>query len=195
MCLYIKKHSCIQTAKKDKVVYKVLMKSNELIFPVKSEMKFKGIIKSIKCEGKIYIDERYNDIYFCTNETNLDGARGDTTLNYKYSWLFDEQVTSIIINKREYINNGIFITPYRRFPIIIGETYDSILEKNPKYINKGIHSFKNIKDAKNDADLYNVIVKCIIPKDSKYYKGIFNNVVSYASNKLKYVEIIYEKTK
>lgn len=176
MCLYIKKHSCIQTAKKDKVVYKVLMKNNKLIFPVKSKMKFKGIIKSIKCKGKIYID--------------------NTTLNYKYSLFFNERVTSIIINKRECINNDGFITPYKKFPIIIGETYDSILEKNPKYnINKGIHSFKNIKDAKNNANLYSVIVKCIIPKDSKYYKGIFNDVVSYASNKLKYVEIIYEKTK
>jgi hypothetical protein len=35
-----------------------------------------------------------------------------------------------------------------------------------------------------------IIAKCIIPKGSVYYRGKFDDYFSYASNQIKYVEII-----
>ena len=66
----------------------------------------------------------------------------------------------------------------------------------------GLHSFELLDDCKNNAfieKIYaykSVVVKCIIPKGSKYYKGKFNNYFtvysSYASDKIKYVEELFE---
>jgi hypothetical protein len=70
-------------------------------------------------------------------------------------------------------------------------------------IEKGLHSFTNLRDAKSfcqtqllDESYNYYIVKCIIPKNSKYYIGIFENKECYASNNIKYTtEIVYNHTK
>ena len=46
----------------------------------------------------------------------------------------------------------------------------------------------NYDDAKNDGP--GVIAKCIIPKGAEYYEGYFCGRKAYASNKLKYTEIV-----
>ena len=46
------------------------------------------------------------------------------------------------------------------------------------YINKGYHSYSTLDKAKEERNLYEVIVKCIIPKGSTYYINGRNEVVS-----------------
>ena len=71
-----------------------------------------------------------------------------------------------------------------------------ISDDDKRYIiNKGFHSFKHLKDAKIEIQLYpflydnNVIYKCIIPKGSKYYRGFFDRSISYCSESLILKEI------
>ena len=78
----------------------------------------------------------------------------------------------------------------------IGEEYTSklILQNDniSEIVTEALHSFSNLEEATADAeDDALVLIKCIIPKGSIYYKGrdCFNNQ-SYASNKLKYAKII-----
>ena len=64
-----------------------------------------------------------------------------------------------------------------------------------KGVDKGFHSFKTLKGAEYEASRYKrnrdlVIFKCIIPRGSSYYKGIFNDrYKSYCSNSIKLIEI------
>jgi len=94
-------------------------------------------------------------------------------------------------------------TPYKNFKIEIGETYKSelVLTKYHEFyasVSQGIHSLETIKNVRAviDGDFYEskatdfVIVKCIIPRFSRYYVGEFVNQKSFASDRLKYVEII-----
>ena len=46
------------------------------------------------------------------------------------------------------------------------------------YIDKGYHSYKTLDRAKAERNLYEIIVKCIIPKGSTYYINNFNEIVS-----------------
>lgn len=70
-------------------------------------------------------------------------------------------------------------------------------------IEKGLHSFTNLREAKSfcqtellDNSYHYYIVKCIIPKKSKYYFGRFGDREGYASNCIKYTEeIVYDHTK
>lgn len=92
-------------------------------------------------------------------------------------------------------NAGKYYTPYRDYRIIIGQTYMSKLElfQRDTYdkIEDGLHSYANLSDV---SELYEAssyyIVKCCIPKGSCYYQGIFNSKDSYASDCLRYDEII-----
>lgn len=92
--------------------------------------------------------------------------------------------------------DGSYVTPYQYASVKLGETYTSELrkEKNDSIVEIGIHSFKNLVDARNEKNYWDdpqEIVKCIIPKGSKYYEGDFSCLVdSYASTALKYLEII-----
>ena len=100
---------------------------------------------------------------------------------------------------------GRLFTFYRCDAIEIGETYisDIWLHKSSPFvpinlasITKGLHSFVSIKSLLN-AVCFNEhirIIKCIIPKGSEYYLGEFENKNdAYASNKLKYLEIVDPK--
>jgi hypothetical protein len=90
-----------------------------------------------------------------------------------------------------------FRTPYRDCLVKIGDIVTSDLVKSDDEIEVGIHSFVNKNDCINFGirDRKNIIVvECIIPKFTKYYKGIFGKRLSIASKKLIYKEIIYEIT-
>lgn len=95
----------------------------------------------------------------------------------------------------KYIHKNGYHTPYRLFPITIGDTYKSkleLIEREYKYgnsVEKGLHSFCNLDDVLT-IDSAEIIVKCIIPKGSKYYKGYFDGDASYASDTLYYEEIL-----
>ena len=78
-------------------------------------------------------------------------------------------------------------TFYQGFKVEMGETYTSELEKIDDSIEKGLHSFETMEGAKS---VSYIVAKCIIPKGSRYYEGIFNRDVSYASDKLTYIEIV-----
>ena len=61
------------------------------------------------------------------------------------------------------------------------------------YVEEGFHSFATLEDAINKAKYwygYNpIIVRCIIPKDSKCYVGTFWGGTSYCSESIKLIEI------
>ncbi len=189
MCLELKSNKIkSKIAKEDIVCYKrlehlttIINKSN-----IKDGVEFTGVINKIECSGKISIES--NRIFFCTNHPKLNGANSQNKYGYINSWIFDTAVTSIIINNKEVINLKI-VTPYRKFPIKIGKTYNSELIKKDEYVYEGLHSYKNLNDAKKHH--IGIYVECIIPKGSKYYEGKFDiDNAAYASDKLTYVKII-----
>ena len=196
MCLYLKSvKTRKQIAKKDIIVYKALDIRNKKINSVDKLKKlkhgdsFSGVINSIECEGKVSIDF-IGRIFFCTNEEKLNGNRTSDRFGYKYSWIKDPSIKKIIVNDETIYNIECvdeYYTPYQQFEVKIGETYFSKLDKWYNIVEKGLHSFETLKDAKDCRD---IIAKCIIPKGSEYYKGMFNDNISYASNKLTYLEII-----
>ena len=194
MCLSIKENAELLIAKRDMIVYKRLKlidnKTSELI---NDGDLFSGVINDINCNGKIH-KTKAGELFFCTNNYLLNGSESPEKFGYKYSWIMRPSVTSIIINGVEFIDklvsNTILHTPYMGANIIIGETYKSKLVVEDANVENGLHSFHTVLATKSDYFVNDVIVKCIIPKGSKYYKGKYGNYVSYASNTLKYVEII-----
>jgi hypothetical protein len=198
MCLRLKNESVKpQIAENDIVVYKFLEVGK--LKPEFHGKEFTGVIKNFTVNGKISIDKR---IFFCTNENHLDGFNADDKFGYKYSWAIDENVKSIkvdgveiIKNKRilDILKNSTILTPYQDTEIKIGETYKSKLIRYGLLIEDGIHSIKNLEDANHFAiSVKNrIVAKCIIPKGSEYYVGEYDDgYVSYASDTLKYVEIL-----
>ena len=95
-----------------------------------------------------------------------------------------------------------YTTPYQNKPVEIGSEYTSDLSGFDDKIIFGLHSFANLEDAISRASVTCdlgiwVVCKCLIPKGSRYYKGTFKiykptqkNVESFASNRLRYLEII-----
>jgi hypothetical protein len=201
MCLELKNESVkAKIAKNDIVVYKFLK-----VIKLKPEFhgkEFTGVIDGFNVNGKISIG---GDVFLCTNEINLDGAHTKDKFGYVYSWAIDENIKSIKsikVDGVEIIKDGCildnvkvltFLTPFQNVEIKIGETYKSELIGYGLSIEDGIHSFKSLEAAKRIAsfDKNSFVVKCIIPKGSKYYVGEYGNGhVSYASDTLKYVEIL-----
>ena len=187
MCLELKSNKTkSKIAKKDIICYKKLQRvSNIDRSDIQDGDEFTGTINKIECSGKISIE--FNRIYFCTNHPKLDGSRSLNRHGYLYSWVFDNDATSIIVNNKELIDLKIQ-TPYRDFIVEIGKTYDSVLVKNNGYVHAGLHSYKDPIDAKKYD--YGIYAECIIPKGSEYYEGTFWDMDSYASDKLTYVKII-----
>lgn len=103
-------------------------------------------------------------------------------------------------------------TPYQNQYVQIGRTYTSPIkiinlvqylfnrEKTTYQITEALHSFKYLKNCKEDSysvrvihfmNTYDqVIVKCVIPKGSEYYVGKFGRSICYASDKLVYLEVL-----
>lgn len=91
---------------------------------------------------------------------------------------------------------GTFYTTYYNMEIELGKIYKSKLDQSDEWggVEIGLHSFKLKKEAvedgqEEDAD---VVVKCIIPKGAKYYKGTFGNFESYVSNSIMYTTETYK---
>jgi hypothetical protein len=197
MCLELKNESVkAKIAKNDIVVYKFLKVRK--LKPEFHGKEFTGVIDDFTVNGKISI---VKDVFFCTDEIQLNGFKADDKLGYKYSWAIDKNVKSIEVDGVEIIKNGFvldsfkdstILTPFKNVEIEIGETYKSKLIRNGLSIEDGIHSVKSLKVAKRLTSLYETtfVAKCIIPKGSEYYIGNFNGYVSYASDTLKYVEIL-----
>ena len=72
--------------------------------------------------------------------------------------------------------------------------YKRILDKDLIYkIHKGFHSFSTYEGVRSDitsclSDV--IIVSCIIPKGSRYYRGVFGGEESYCSEAIIVEEII-----
>ena len=187
MCLELKSTKTkSKIAKKDIICYKRLEYLPTIkMSTIKDGDEFTGVINNNECSGKISIES--DRIYFCTNHPQLCGTDSKNKYGYVNSWIFNSVVTSIIINNKEIVNLQT-VTQYRNFPIEIGKTYDSKLIKKDEYVSQGLHSFKNLDDAKNF--YITTYAECIIPKGSKYYEGKFGNYDSYASDKLTYVKLL-----
>lgn len=187
MCLeLISNKAKSKIAKKDIVCYKRLEYLPTIdMSTIKDGDEFTGVIHTVQCSGKISIES--NKIYFCTNHPRLCGLDSKNKYGYNNSWIFDNTVTSIIINNKEVIDLKI-VTPYRNFPIEVGKTYDSQLIKKNGDVYQGLHSYKNLDDFKNS--YVTIYAECIIPKGSEYYEGKFGVSNAYASDKLTYVKII-----
>lgn len=87
-------------------------------------------------------------------------------------------------------------TPYRYRLITIGSTYESELKVKSRFfknsrVEDGLHSLVNKSDVSRCfRGTRGVVVKCIIPAGSRYFEGHFDIYMSYASDKITYVEII-----
>lgn len=95
---------------------------------------------------------------------------------------------------------GAIRTPYKKSIVKIGETYKSKLKKindeGDYIITLGLHSFADLKNCRMDAISWyqekfkTLYVKCVIPKGSQYYVGQFIGATSFASDTIKYLEIL-----
>lgn len=200
MCLKLESNKVkSRIAEDDIIVYKALTSEYTLNYSnnqskIKHGASFTGIIKgfgreNIKCEGKISIYD--TTIFFCTNNEKLNGNYAPDKLGYNYSWALDLNIIKIIIDDEVVIFSVIkaYLTPYQKVKIEIGKTYTSDLEKIDDIIERGLHSFEKI----DDVDILcgtDSTAKCVIPKGSAYYIGEFHGRVSYASDKLTYLEIV-----
>ena len=77
----------------------------------------------------------------------------------------------------------------------------SATEHKRKTIEKGLHSFAKIEDAKLFCNHHfkhsfkdYVIVKCIIPKNTKFYRGMFDDSDAYSSTKIQYTKELFSTT-
>lgn len=104
--------------------------------------------------------------------------------------------------------NGNWLTPFRSKKIEIGKTYESKLNCDfvayMEYsVDTGLHSMTDYNGARKLKEILTFveprrayeIVKCVIPKGSQYYEGIFkanyhNLLSSYASSKVEYREFV-----
>lgn len=100
----------------------------------------------------------------------------------------------------EIFNKDTFITPYQGVLTELGKTYIASLTKVDykgfSEITYGLHSYKNFENAKNKAINFGkefCVVKCIIPRWSRYYVGEYDCDESFASNKLIYSEIVFKQ--
>lgn len=96
----------------------------------------------------------------------------------------------IVKNPNEYHKN--YRSYFQLTDIEIGKTYISCLNRVKNSIEEGLHSMGHYYGVSllryYLADINSSIVKCIIPKGSSYYVGEFYSNISYASDKLIYVE-------
>ena len=105
----------------------------------------------------------------------------------------------IICYKVYVVNNGNLLSPYRREKapekgIIATTRLGTIIP--PNMVREGFHSFANLSDTINAAFIWDddtVIVKCTIPKLSRYYEGAFGGRISYCSECIILNNVITDK--
>ena len=116
-----------------------------------------------------------------------------STQNYSFAKV-DIVVYKILICNESINDEYRLTTPFYHHPITIGRTYRSRFSfNNEGDVEKALHSFSNLDDARRFARSYGSygrIIKCQIPKGSKYYKGYFGKYLSYASSRITYLEEI-----
>ena len=112
-----------------------------------------------------------------------------------------KETTEDIVCYKVYISfEGKLRSPFMRSlaPNIneVAKTYLEEPHGKGNCIERGFHSFATLEDAINESERlarngeYNpIIVRCIIPKDSKCYVGSFWGRTSYCSNSIKLIEI------
>lgn len=104
-----------------------------------------------------------------------------------------------IICYKVYVVDGNLLSPYRREKapekgIIATTRLGTIIP--PNTVREGFHSFANLSDAIDVASIREdntVIVKCTIPKLSRYYEGVFGGRISYCSECIILNKIITDK--
>ena len=89
MCLQLSSEKTkLSKATKDIVCYKRLDVYEGLdITKYPDGTAFKGVIKGIECKGHLTVE--YGRLYFCTNDSALNGSSCDDKKGYKYSESFD----------------------------------------------------------------------------------------------------------
>lgn len=200
MCLNIPKNAVVQIAKENIIVYKRLHIRKKLTYcGLKSGDKVQIINYYTEDElvDAIISINKERRIFFCTNDSRLNGLICNNKYGYSYSWILDSNIKKVIkdgVTLKKRIKQY-YITPYQDFKVSMRKTYTSLLirEKGSleDRINIGLHSFRHKEDAQKDA-LEGHIVQCTIPKGSKYYLGKFMDMDSYASDKLRYDKNIRE---
>jgi hypothetical protein len=107
---------------------------------------------------------------------------------------------NIICYKILYALKTEFLTPYRSMRIQLGEEYSSVLIVRGEFdavVEEGFHSFEeppHLQCFRGLTLCYPIVIaKCIIPKGASYYEGSFRGLPCYASNKIKYLELLNEK--
>lgn len=97
----------------------------------------------------------------------------------------------IICYKHIYEENGKYYSSFRGMEIEFGVLYKAAITIDGTSIGPGLHSYRNIEDTEEDAELYHeILVECVIPKDSVYYKGTSSCISSFVSNQLMYQRIL-----
>ena len=111
-----------------------------------------------------------------------------------------KEITEDIVCYKVYVSfEGKLVSPYMRSPIPnmneitktrLGEPYGT-----ENYVEEGFHSFATLEDAVNEKEnilrhCHKVIVKCVIPKDSKCYVGTFGRRISYCSESIILKEVV-----
>ena len=192
MCLHLSHDAVKLIAAEDIVCYKRVYPSSDLIPEVylSHGKPFTATIKGIHVKGLVSISHtRFRSrLYLCTNVPQLDGRSCPDKLGFDYSWVFNSYVKDLVIAGKPTDIITTYYTPYQNFRVEIGQTYYSELEVIGNNVEKALHSFEHLDDCKADGG--GVYVKCIIPKGSEYYYGLFNDASSYASNALKYLELV-----
>lgn len=177
-------------AEEDITVYKIIEKTAILVDNWKDLVNHGddciATINNDVVEGKISIDSSAQ-LYICTNNIRFDGADADDMLGYKYSWIYDYNVISIIVKNKEIVGSG-YQTIFQKAKVVIGNIYTSELISKKNIVNIGLHSYIKKPFLYENS---NCVVECVIPKDSKYFIGNFNWIRdSIVSDTLKYVKII-----
>jgi hypothetical protein len=98
-----------------------------------------------------------------------------------------------------------YVSSYRKSVVLFDKLCTSdiefVRERQPqqRIIERALHSFVNLNDARQEAKHWKeVLVRCIIPKGSRYHKGEFGGIYrvdSLASNQLIYTEIVEDYSK
>ena len=112
-----------------------------------------------------------------------------------------KETTEDIVCYKMYVSfEGKLVSPYRRSPMPnMNEVTKTRLGKPYGIgicVNEGFHSFATLEDAISESeclarhyDCNPIIVRCIIPKNSKCYVGFFQVGTSYCSDSIKLIEI------
>ena len=191
------------TASSDKTVYKWLTKRlninkiNEYLEKTQPDQNLLTCtvtlaFGTVKVPGYLYKCDDY--FFILHNDSRFIGSLPKVTprqVQFSYSWALDFYVREIKCEDITFTNDFL-ITPFQQFPVEIGQTYKSSLNKIGGSVHLGLHSFVFLEDAEKNSKKGTgdtILVECIIPKGAEYYVGVFDNSVSIASNQLKYVKL------